>query len=65
MISDYGVNLTAIHSVPDQRSQWNYRFYVEFEANLLSHEIQALIFQLRSETEVFQILGSYFCEGDF
>lgn len=65
MISDYGVNLTEIHSVPDRKSVWNYRFYLEFTANLLQKDIQALVFQLKNETEVFQILGSYFCEGDF
>ena len=65
MISDYGVNLTEIHSVPNRESEWNYRFYLEFAANLQQKEIQALIFQLQNETEVCQILGSYFCEGDF
>lgn len=65
MISDYGVNLTEIHSVPDRRTEWNYRFYLEFSANLMQKEIQALIFQLQNETEIFQILGSYSCEGDF
>lgn len=65
MISDYGVNLTEIHSAPNRQSNWNYRFYVELSGNLLTKEIQALIFQLMNETEEFRILGSYFCEGDF
>lgn len=65
MISDYDVNLTEIHSKPNAQEQWNYEFYVEIEANLLEKEIQALIFQLRNETEYFQLLGSYACDGDF
>ena len=65
MISDYDVNLTEIHSKPNQKDDWNYEFYVEIEANLLNKEIQALAFQLKNETEYFQILGSYQCEGDF
>lgn len=62
MISDYGVNLTEIHSVPFRRDEWNYRFYIEMDGNLLTKETQALVFQLMNETEEFKILGSYFCE---
>ena len=62
MISDYGVNLTEIHSVPFRGGEWNYRFYIELNGNLLQKEIQALVFQLINETETFKILGSYYCE---
>lgn len=65
MISDYNVNLTEIHSKPNQEAEWNYEFYVELSGNFLEKEMQALIFQLMNETEHFQILGSYACEGDF
>ena len=65
MISDYGVNLTEIHSRPNQEAEWNYEFFVEFDGNLLKQEIKALIFQLMNETQYFQVLGSYYCEGDF
>ena len=64
MISDYGVNLTEIHSKPNREKDWNYEFFLEFEANFLKEEIRALIFQLMNETQYFQILGSYRCEGD-
>ena len=53
MISDYGVNLTEIHSAPNRQEHWNYRFYVELSANLLKKDIQALVFQLMNETEEF------------
>lgn len=65
MIADYGVNLTEIHSTPNRKSDWNYRFYIEMGGNLLDKEMQALVYQLMNETEEFRILGSYFCEGDF
>lgn len=64
MISDYNVTLTEIHSKPDEAFSWNYEFYAEIEANLLQKEIQALVFQLKNETEFFKILGSYECRGD-
>ncbi len=66
MISDYGVNVTEIHSMPYMDGEdWNYRFFVELGVNLLEDEAKALIFQLSEETQDMQILGSYFCEGDF
>ncbi len=59
-ISDYGVNLTEIHSLPNGKTEdWNYEFYVELALNLLDKESQALIFQLSKETEYLQILGSF------
>lgn len=62
MIADYGVNLMEIHSAPDRKENWNYRFYIELSGNLLEKEIQALVFQLMNETMEFHILGSYYCE---
>ena len=66
MIADYGVNLTEIHSIPFRNGEdWNYRFFVELNLNLLEKAAQSLIFQLSCETQELQILGSYSCEGDF
>ncbi len=66
MIADYGVSLSEIHSTPFQTADsWNYRFFAELQANLDRKEIRSLVFQLASETEALQILGSYDCEGDF
>lgn len=66
MIADYGVNVTEIHSMPyTDGENWNYRFFVELGINMLGDEAKALIFQLSEETQDMQILGSYFCEGDF
>lgn len=62
MIADYGINLTEIHSRPDQNRNWNYYFLAELAANPLKQETKALIYQLMNETERFQILGSYWCE---
>ena len=66
MIADYGVNVTEIHSMPyTDGEDWNYRFFVELGINMLRDEAKALVFQLSEETQDMQILGSYFCEGDF
>ena len=66
MISDYGVNLTEIHSRPfEEGDTWNYRFFAELSANMDTKEIRALLYQLSQETQELRILGSYRCEGDF
>ncbi|MCR5542879.1 MAG: chorismate mutase [Eubacterium sp.] len=61
MISDYGVNLTEIHSKPYIEGDWNYVFMVEMTASLLMEAHRALIYQLMNETDEFKILGSYTC----
>ena len=66
MISDYGVNLTEIHSRPFWKdNSWYYKFFVEMNANIVTKEIRALFYQLSQETAYLKILGSYACEGDF
>ncbi len=66
MIADYGVNLTEIHSRPFREDEhWNYKFFAELDANIGSKDHRALLFQLSQETMYLQILGSYFCQGDF
>lgn len=66
MISDYGVNLTEIHSRPFQDGDtWNYRFFAELFANMDKKESRALLYQLSQETQELKVLGSYRCEGDF
>ncbi|MEG2200259.1 MAG: prephenate dehydratase domain-containing protein, partial [Anaerovorax sp.] len=59
IFSDYGVNLTEIHSRPDGKSPWKYLFYVDFPGNLKEKHIQALIFQLGEELPFIKILGNY------
>lgn len=66
MISDYGVNLTEIHSRPfEDGDTWNYRFFAELNANMDTKESRAMLFQLSQETQQLRVLGSYRCEGDF
>ncbi len=66
MISDYGINLTEIHSRPfEDGDTWNYRFFAELNANMGEKESRALLYQLSQETMELTLLGSYHCEGDF
>ncbi len=68
MIADYDADITEIHSIPfaeEDSEDWNYRFFLELNLNLLQPQAQALIYQLSEETRQMKLLGSYFCEGDF
>lgn len=60
MIADYNINLSEIHSTPNQEKEWNYQFFVELHANYMEQDTKALLFQLQSETQEFHILGSYY-----
>lgn len=59
MFSDYGINLTSIHSRPDGKHAWEYLFYVDFAGNLKEDHVQALFYQLTEELPFVKILGSY------
>ena len=67
MIADYEADITEIHSIPfeEEGENWNYRFFLELNINLLDPLSQALVYQLSEETEQMKLLGSYYCEGDF
>lgn len=57
--SDYGVNMTEIHSRPITDMPWNYCFYIDFDGNLLDKNIRALVYQLMQECAFVRVLGSY------
>lgn len=59
MISDYGINLTEIHSTPDENPDWNYVFIAELRCSFNDKTTKALVFQLENETQYFKVLGSY------
>ena len=59
MFTDYGINMTEIHSRPLRDMPWNYCFYIDFDGNLLDKNTQALIYQLSQECAFVRVLGSY------
>lgn len=59
IFSDYGVNLTELHSRPDGKNPWKYLFYADFPGNLKEASIKALLFQLHEELPFIKILGNY------
>ena len=61
VISDYGVEISGIHTVPFIDSVWNYVFMLELKGSLLDKNTRTCIYQMMHEADEFKILGSYTC----
>ena len=59
IFSYYNISLTSICSRPNLESPFRYLFYVDFEGNILEHNMKAILSQLEKELPYFKILGSY------
>lgn len=59
VFSDYGLNMTEIHSRPLVNMPWNYCFYIDFAGNILDDDTRTMIYQLTQEIPVVRILGSF------
>lgn len=59
VFSDYGLNMTEIHSRPLANMPWNYCFYIDFAGNILNEDTRTMIYQLTQEIPVVRILGSF------
>jgi chorismate mutase/prephenate dehydratase len=54
-----GVNLSRLESRPTRQSRWEYVFWVDADADASDPQCAAAIDELRAETEMVRILGSY------
>ncbi|MBQ7067393.1 MAG: prephenate dehydratase [Lachnospiraceae bacterium] len=53
------LNLTKIESRPIEGRNWEYRFFLDFEGNLLDSGVQNALKGLQAETAKMKILGNY------
>lgn len=53
------LNMTRIESRPVEGRDWEYRFFVDFEGNLLEPAVKNAIRGLREESRSLRILGNY------
>ena len=53
------LNMTRIESRPVEGSDWEYRFFVDFEGNLADASVKNAIRGLREEAKKLKILGNY------
>lgn len=54
-----GVNLSTLESRPTRRARWEYVFWVDVDAAVDDPACAAALADLRAETEMIQVLGSY------
>jgi prephenate dehydratase len=54
-----GVNLSSLESRPDRRARWEYVFWVDVDAAVDDPACGAALDDLRAETEMVRVLGSY------
>jgi prephenate dehydratase len=54
-----GVNLSRLESRPARRARWEYDFWVDVDADAAEPACAAALDDLRAETEMVRILGSY------
>lgn len=54
-----GVNLSSLESRPDRRARWEYVFWVDVDAAVDDPACAAALDDLRAETEMVRVLGSY------
>ena len=54
-----GVNLSRLESRPARRARWEYDFWVDVDADAAEPACAAALEELRAETEIVRILGSY------
>lgn len=53
------INLTRIESRPTKEHPWEYNFFLDFEGNLMTPDVNELIDLLKLKTSFIKILGSY------
>lgn len=54
-----GLNMISIESRPIIGRDWEYRFFIDFEGNLLSDNVRFALYGLSEEMESMKILGNY------
>ena len=58
-LSAHHLNMNKIESRPIQGRAWEYRFFIDFDGNLMDPEVQQALKELMQDTEEFKILGNY------
>ena len=59
VLASKGLNLTKLESRPRPGAPWEYVFYVDFEGNLKSPDVEAALKELTAHVISLKVLGSY------
>ena len=58
-LKKYGINMTKIESRPTRMRNWEYVFFVDFQGYVEDKDIQDCLGEMRKNTSLLKILGSY------
>jgi 3-deoxy-7-phosphoheptulonate synthase len=59
IFAEKGINLVKLESRPIHGKPWEYMFYVDLEADVLTESFQPVLEALKENTDYLRILGSY------
>ena len=59
IFSQYGINLVKLESRPILGKPWEYMFYADLEADILSDELSPMMTDLKEKSETLRVLGRY------
>ncbi len=59
VFSQHGINLVKLESRPILGKPWEYMFYADLEADILSDALSPMMADLKKKTEILRILGRY------
>jgi chorismate mutase/prephenate dehydratase len=58
-IARHDLSMTRIESRPSRRGMWDYVFFIDLEGHLEDQPVAQALAELREETSLFKVLGSY------
>ena len=59
VFSTHEINLVKLESRPILGKPWEYMFYADLEADILSVDLASMMVELKEKSEILRILGRY------
>jgi len=59
IFSNYRINLVKLESRPILGKPWEYMFYADLEADILSDSLSSMMTELKEKSDILRILGRY------
>jgi chorismate mutase / prephenate dehydratase len=60
-LAEHGISMTRIESRPSRRGKWDYVFFIDVVGHAEQHPLSTALAQLKEQTSLFRVLGSYPC----
>jgi len=60
-LAEHGISMTRIESRPSRRGKWDYVFFIDVVGHVDQHPLSTALEQLKKETSLCRVLGSYPC----